>query len=60
MKLIARGRYADVKLATELGVELADLDDVLRRADVVNLSRPLTSETHHFVSAYGLALMKPT
>lgn len=60
MKLIAHDPYADPKLADELGVELVGLEDVFHRADVVNVSCPLTSETHHLVNAGRLALMKPT
>jgi D-3-phosphoglycerate dehydrogenase len=60
MKFIAHDPYADVKLATELGVELVGLDDVFRRGDVISVSCPLTSETHHLVNAHRLALMKPT
>ena len=60
MKLMAHDPYADVKLAAELGVELTGLEDVFRRADIVNVSCPLSPQTHHLVNAGRLALMKPT
>jgi D-3-phosphoglycerate dehydrogenase len=60
MNLIANDPYADRALAANLGVELVGLEDVFRRADVVSVSCPLTSETHHLVNAERLALMKPT
>jgi phosphoglycerate dehydrogenase-like enzyme len=60
MKFIAHDPFADRKLAAELGVELVGLEEVFRRADIVNVSCPLSRETHHLVNAERLALMKPT
>jgi D-3-phosphoglycerate dehydrogenase len=60
MKLIAHDPYADGKTAAELGVELASLEDVFRRSDIVSVSCPLTAETCHLVNADRLSLMKPT
>jgi phosphoglycerate dehydrogenase-like enzyme len=44
----------------EAGVEQVDLETLLREADVVVVSCPLTPETHHLLDARRLALMKPT
>ncbi|MDN0200661.1 C-terminal binding protein [Streptomyces sp. S.PNR 29] len=41
------------------GVEMVDLEELLRRSDVVILHVPLTPDTHHIVGAGQLALMKP-
>ena len=39
---------------------VADLDDLLARADIVTLHTPLTAETRHLIDARRLALMRPT
>jgi D-3-phosphoglycerate dehydrogenase len=41
------------------GVELAGLEELLRRSDVVILHVPLTPDTHHIIGAEQLALMRP-
>jgi phosphoglycerate dehydrogenase-like enzyme len=60
MKLIAHDPYVDQRAAAELGVELVELEDLFRRADVLSVSCPLSKETQHIVNAERLALMKPT
>ena len=44
--------------AERLGVAKADLDDLLRRADVVTLHTPSLPETEHMIDGRRLALMK--
>ncbi len=39
---------------------VAELDDLLARADIVSLHVPLTESTYHLIDAAALALMKPT
>ncbi|MFD5157064.1 C-terminal binding protein [Streptomyces hawaiiensis] len=41
------------------GVEMAGLEELLRRSDVVILHVPLTPGTYHIIGAEQLALMKP-
>ncbi|MDR2788490.1 MAG: C-terminal binding protein [Candidatus Accumulibacter sp.] len=41
-------------------VALTDLDDLLRRSDVVSVHCPLTDETRHLLDEAKLSLMKPT
>jgi phosphoglycerate dehydrogenase-like enzyme len=60
MKLLAHDPYATPAQAVALGVELVDLDRLLRTADVVCILCPLMADTYHLINAERLALMKPT
>ena len=51
-------RAADPR-AQAAGVELVDLDTVLRESDYVSLHLPLTAETHHLIDERALRKMKP-
>lgn len=59
-KLIAHDPFVDRKRAGELGVELVELDDLMRRSDVVSLHLMLDAKTRHVIDARRLGLMKPT
>jgi phosphoglycerate dehydrogenase-like enzyme len=43
-----------------VGVELVDLEALLRQSDFVCLACPLSEQTHHLIDATGLSMMKPT
>ena len=60
MKFIAHDPFADLSLATELGVDLVDLDKVFAQSDVISINCPLTPDTHHLVNTSRLSQMKPT
>jgi (S)-sulfolactate dehydrogenase len=38
----------------------ADIEDLLRQADIVSLHVPLNTSTHHLINAHRLSLMKPS
>ncbi len=62
MRVMATRRHlgAPTPDADALGVEMADLDTVLRQADFIVLLLPLNAETYHLIDATALSKMKPT
>jgi D-3-phosphoglycerate dehydrogenase len=60
MNFIAHDPFADKKVCAELGIELVNIEDLFKQADILSVSCPLTPETHHIVSERLLGLMKPT
>ncbi|RLI09801.1 D-glycerate dehydrogenase [Candidatus Bathyarchaeota archaeon] len=56
--------YYDVvrrpELEKTLGAEFADLDELLRRSDIVSLHVPLLPSTRHLIGEREFGLMKPT
>ncbi|HEX6053786.1 MAG TPA: phosphoglycerate dehydrogenase [Gemmatimonadaceae bacterium] len=60
MTVIAYDPFLIAERAQALGIERAELEDVLRRADVVSLHVPLTEATAGLVGDRELALMKPS
>lgn len=58
LKVIAYDPFIMPEKAGELGVELCDLDDVFRRADVVSLHTPWLPETERMITGAHFASMK--
>jgi len=56
--LIAYDPYVAPARAAQLGIELASLDDVLRRADVISIHLPKTPETLGLIGKDQLAITK--
>ena len=52
-------RRSNTKPDPALGVEMTDLDTVLRESDYVSLHLPLAAETHHMMDAAAFAKMRP-
>ncbi len=60
MRILAFDTMPDSKAAAELGVELVDLDTLLRESDFVTLHCALTDETRHLIDATAFGKMKRT
>jgi D-3-phosphoglycerate dehydrogenase len=58
MRVLAYDPYLSEKKALELGVEKADLDTLLARADFITLHTPLTDATRNILSREALAKTK--
>ena len=60
MRVLACDPVADPAAAAAEGVELVELERVLREADLVSVHAPHSPETDRLLNAERLALMKPT
>jgi D-3-phosphoglycerate dehydrogenase len=58
MRVLAYDPYLSEKKALDLGVEKADLDTLLSRADFITLHTPLTDATRNILSREALAKTK--
>jgi D-3-phosphoglycerate dehydrogenase len=55
MRVLAYDPFLNEKRALDLGVEKAELDDLLARADIITLHTPLTDATRNILSREALA-----
>ena len=60
VRKLAHDPYVTAEHASALGVEMVDLETLLRESDHVVVLCKLTDETHHLINRDRLALMKPT
>ncbi|MBU4567436.1 MAG: phosphoglycerate dehydrogenase [Alphaproteobacteria bacterium] len=58
MKVVAYDPFLTEERAVELGVEKVELDDLLKRADVITLHVPLTDQTRNVLSREALEKTK--
>jgi phosphoglycerate dehydrogenase-like enzyme len=57
-KILLYDPFVTPQEASELGATKLELDELLRRSDVVSLHAPANKETYHLLNAQGLSLMK--
>src|SRR3712207_2154357 len=58
MKVIAYDPFLSPERALELGVEKVELEELLRRADIITLHVPMTEKTKNVLSAENIAKTK--
>ena len=58
MRVLGYNRTPRAEAAQD-GIELVELEELLRRSDVVSLHTALTDETHHLIDENALSRMKP-
>jgi D-3-phosphoglycerate dehydrogenase / 2-oxoglutarate reductase len=58
MKVVAFDPFLSPERAVEMGVEKADLDGLLAKADFITLHTPLTDQTRNILSAENIAKCK--
>ena len=58
MRVIAFDPFLTEQRATEIGVEKVELEDLLKRADIITLHTPLTDQTKNILSKENIALTK--
>ncbi len=58
MKVLGYDPYLSVEKAKKMDVELADLKDLLKRADYITVHTPLTDETKHLLGDDEFKIMK--
>ncbi|MEM7043459.1 MAG: NAD(P)-dependent oxidoreductase, partial [Pseudomonadota bacterium] len=59
MRILANDIAPDADYATANGIEMVDLETLLKEADFVSVNAPHTPETDKMINAERLALMKP-
>ncbi|MBI3995724.1 MAG: phosphoglycerate dehydrogenase [Nitrospirae bacterium] len=58
MQVIAYDPYLSEENAKKMGVELVELDELYRRADIISVHVPMTSETKSLINAESIRKMK--
>ena len=58
MRVIAFDVNKDTFLSEVLGFEYAELDDVLKKSDIITLHVPYNKHTHHLINKKNIAMIK--
>jgi lactate dehydrogenase-like 2-hydroxyacid dehydrogenase len=60
MRILYASRRRNEAFEKETGARYVDKETLLRYSDFVSIHLPLTAETHHYIGAEELSLMKPS
>lgn len=58
MKVLAFDPFLSAQVAEDIGVQIAELNTVLKESDYITVHTPLTDETRHLISDKEFGLMK--
>lgn len=58
MKVIANDPFISKEIASELNVEIVQLNELLVRSDIISIHAPLTKRTHHLIGSKEIGKMK--
>ncbi len=58
MKVLAYDPFLNEKKAQDIGIEKVNLDEILRKSDILTLHTPLTEETKNIISTDSINKMK--
>ncbi len=58
MKVIAYDPFMSADKAKQIGVEVSDLENLLKASDYITVHTPMTDETHHMISESQINMMK--
>ncbi len=59
MNVIGYDPYLAPDRAKDMGIEVVDLEELFRRADIISVHTPLTSETRSLIDTAAIEKMKP-
>ena len=60
MRVLAYDPFVSAERASELGIELGDVDTICREADFITVHTPLTPQTRGLINRERIQMMKPT
>lgn len=60
MNLLGYDPFVTPAAAEKLGVQMAEVDDICRRADIITVHTPITPETKGLINTKRIEMMKPT
>ncbi len=60
MRVLYFDHHKNAVLENEVGAEMVEMEDLLKKSDFISLHIPLTEKTHHLIGEREFALMKPS
>lgn len=60
MRVLYFDHHKNEVLENEVGAEMVEMEDLLKKSDFISLHIPLTEKTHHLIGEREFALMKPS